>query len=66
MAGLRSDRKKSCFTKKIRIDGNWFLGYFMNNDFIESTDAINKIKKSGNGMVFFDVHFEIVISLKTP
>ncbi len=43
MAGLRSDRKKNCFTKKIRIDGNWFLGYFMNNDFIESTDAINKI-----------------------
>ena len=28
---------------KIRIDGNWFLGYFINNDFIESTDAINKI-----------------------
>ena len=35
--------EKSCFTKKIRIDGNRFLGYFMNNDFIESTDAINKI-----------------------
>ena len=45
MAGFRSDRKKRCFTKKIRIDGNWLLGYVSVNDFIESTDAINKSLK---------------------
>ena len=37
------DRKKNCSTKKIRIDGNWVLGYLTANDFIESTDAIDKI-----------------------
>ena len=43
MIWLRSDRKKNCFTKKIRIDGNRLLWYLTANDFIDSTDAINKI-----------------------
>lgn len=43
MAALGFDRKKNCSAKKIRIDGIWVLGYLRANDFIESTDAIDKI-----------------------
>ena len=43
MTALSFDRKKNCSAKKIRIDGNWVLGYLIANDFIESTDAIDKI-----------------------